>query len=53
MGILLACGGCVRETVTDGNGQVIYQKTKVARPFQSEEDHRKEVMENERALGWE
>ena len=52
MGIMFACGGCVQETVTDGSGTVIYQKPRLAKPFQSEAEHREEIMENERALGW-
>ena len=52
MGIMFTLGACVQETVTDGSGEVIYQKPRLAKPFQSEAEHRQEVMDNERALGW-
>ena len=46
-------GGCVVEqTVTDGSGEVIYQKPVVEVPFESGEKKRERIEENERKLGW-
>jgi hypothetical protein len=51
--IFSAClGSCVQKTVTDSNGQVIYQDMERARPFESEQHEMNRVMEKERDLGW-
>lgn len=48
----LLSGCLVERTVTDGQGNVIYQEPEIHTPFESEEKKREEVLEKERELGW-
>ncbi len=46
-------GSClVQRTVTDANGNLIYQEPEVHTPFESAEKEQAEIMKKERELGW-
>lgn len=45
--------GClVERTVTDSQGNLIYQEPEVHMPFESDRKKRAEISERERELGW-
>lgn len=53
LGTSFLLSGClVEQTVTDGSGQVIYQKPVVESPFESEQKKEADVQKRESELGW-